>query len=46
METIWSLIFRSAEPIRMMFAIAGVPVEDKRIQMEEWMDVKKGEQLI
>ncbi|KAF8360244.1 hypothetical protein PRIPAC_87167 [Pristionchus pacificus] len=34
-----------AEPIRMMFAIAGVPVEDKRIQMEEWMDVKKDYQF-
>ncbi|GMT15470.1 hypothetical protein PFISCL1PPCAC_6767, partial [Pristionchus fissidentatus] len=30
-----------AEPIRMLFAIAGLPLEDRRVTMEEWADVSK-----
>ncbi|GMR37933.1 hypothetical protein PMAYCL1PPCAC_08128, partial [Pristionchus mayeri] len=29
------------EPIRMMFAIAGVPLEEKRVQMEDWEEMVK-----
>ncbi|GMT15471.1 hypothetical protein PFISCL1PPCAC_6768 [Pristionchus fissidentatus] len=29
------------EPIRMMFAIAGVPLEDHRVEFQDWKDVSK-----
>jgi len=30
-----------AEPIRMMFAVAGVPYEDVRVKQEDWPEMKK-----
>ncbi|GMT15469.1 hypothetical protein PFISCL1PPCAC_6766, partial [Pristionchus fissidentatus] len=34
------------EPIRMMFAIAGIPFEDRRIVFDEWADVSKSSFII
>ncbi|GMS85899.1 hypothetical protein PENTCL1PPCAC_8074 [Pristionchus entomophagus] len=31
----------AGEPIRMMFAIAGIPLEETRVQMDKWLDIKK-----
>lgn len=31
----------SGEPVRMMFTIAGVPFEDKRIDKADWPELKK-----
>lgn len=31
----------SAEPIRMLFSIAGIPLEDKRVTFAEWPEAKK-----
>ena len=31
-----------AETIRMLFAVAGVPYDDRRIDIKDWMEMKPG----